>query len=67
MDNNELSYTLTIKMPGFVRYVNESDEEFAKRAKTEGNKRARYYLSGYLYDPDHKTIFEEIILTENKN
>lgn len=59
MDNNEISYSLTIKMPGFHRYPSETDENFERRLKEEGKKRARYYLSGYLFDPDHKTIFEK--------
>ena len=58
MDNKEVSYTLEIKMPGFVRYKSESDEAFDKRVKEEGKKRIRYYLSGYLFDPEHKNIFE---------
>ena len=60
MDNKEISYSLKIKMPGFVRYINESDEDFEKRLRLEGKKRLTYYLSGYLFDPEHKTLFEEI-------
>lgn len=62
MDKKDISYSLTIKMPSFIRYSNESDEDFAKRAKEEGKKRARNYLSGYLFDPENKTIFEKTSL-----
>lgn len=59
MDTKEISYSIEIKMPRFVRYINESDDDFEKRVKEEGKKRLKYYLSGYLFDPEHKTIFEQ--------
>jgi hypothetical protein len=67
MENKETNYSLTINMPDFVRYINESDEDFVKRVKLEGIKRVRYYLSGYLSDPDGKIITENVNITENKN
>lgn len=62
MDNKNISYSLTIKMPSFIRHSNESDEDFAKRVKEEGQIRARAYLTGYLFDPENKTIFEKTSL-----
>lgn len=60
MDNKETSYSIKIKMSGFLRYINESDENFEQRVKKEGKKRMQYYLSGYLFDPENENIFEEI-------
>ena len=62
--DKKVSYILKIKMSDFVKYNNESDESFEKRVKEEGKKRLRHYLSGYLFDPEHKTIFEEINFEE---
>lgn len=67
MDSKEISYTLKIKMPSFIRYSNESDEDYEKRVLKEGKRRATYYLSGYLLDPDHKVVFETTTLGEKIN
>lgn len=60
MDNDEISYSLEIKLSGFPRYLNETDEIFQERVREEGKKRLRYFLSGYLVDTDNKIIFEQI-------
>lgn len=60
MENKETSYSLTIKMPKFVRYPNETKEHFEQRVLEEGKKRARYFLSGYSFDPEHKVYFEKV-------
>jgi hypothetical protein len=67
MDDKEVTYSLIINMKDFVRYSNESEEEYQHRVKLEGKKRIRYYLSGYLQDPENKIISEEVKITENKN
>jgi hypothetical protein len=41
-------------------------EEIDNKIKEEGTKRLRYYLSGYLLDPDKKFITDEIKLKNTK-
>jgi len=41
-------------------------EEIDRRIKEEGTKKLRYYLSGYLLDPDKKVISDEIKLKNTK-
>lgn len=60
MDKKDVTYTLKIKIPNIFRYTKETDKEFNQRVKEEGKKRARYYLSGYLFDPTNKIIIEDV-------
>lgn len=63
--DKDLTYSITIKLSGFPRYISETDYAYTERVKAEGKKRISYYLSGYLFDPDHKIISEEVSL-DNK-
>ena len=41
-------------------------EEIDKRIEEEGKKKLRYFLSGYLLDPDKKVISDEIKFKNTK-
>ena len=60
METKSTKFTISIRLDDFIRYSNETDDSYEQRLKEEGKKRARYYLSGYLFDPSNKNIFEEV-------
>lgn len=66
MDNKEINYSITIKLTNLFKYPSETDEMFEKRVKEEGKKKLRYYLSGYLYDPENKVFFEKVTVNDGK-
>jgi hypothetical protein len=66
MEIKEISYSITIKLTNQLKYSNETDEMFEKRVKEEGKKRLRYFLSGYLYDPENKVFFEKVTINDGK-
>ena len=65
MDNQETTYTLTVKIQNIIRFSSESDSEYEQRVLEEGKKRARYYLSGYLKDPNNEVVFETVSINKN--
>lgn len=60
MDNKETNYSLVVKVQNISRFKDESDDNFAERVQKEGRRMVKNYLSGNLYDPEHKIIFEKI-------
>jgi hypothetical protein len=56
----DAEFKLTIKMSDMFMNPNQTEEEIRKKIKEEGEKRFRYYLSGYLFDPEGKSIGNEI-------
>lgn len=56
----DAEFTLKIKMPDMFVSPNITGPELKKMVQEEGEKRLRYYLSGYLLDPENKIIQKEI-------
>lgn len=59
-----VKFTLSVNLFNIFQYSNESDEHFEKRITEEGKKKLRYYLSGYLLDPNKKVFEERIEINE---
>ena len=55
----ECEYILKVKLDVYMP-SDHSSTELQERIKEEGEKKLRYYLSGYLKDPDKKIITDEI-------
>ena len=58
----DTEFTITIKMSDMYLNDNLSEEERIESITKEGEKRLRYYLSGYLLDPDKKIIHKNVII-----
>lgn len=55
----ECEYILKVKVDVYI-HPEHSSTELQEKIKEEGQKKLRYYLSGYLSDPDNKIITDEI-------
>lgn len=56
----DAEFTIKIKMSGMFVTDKITGPEIKKMIQQEGEKRLRYYLSGYLLDPENKIIEKEI-------
>lgn len=56
----DAEFTVKIKLPNMPLSNNVSGLELRQRIMEEGEKRLRYYTSGYLLDPDAKIIKKEV-------
>jgi len=55
----ECEYSLTVKLEVFMP-KEHSSTELEDRIKEEGQKKLRYYLSGYLLDPNKQIIRDNV-------
>lgn len=62
----DAEFTMTIKISDFIVHSKLSEEERMKALIEEGEKRARYYLSGYLFDPNGKNMKKNVIIQNIK-
>ena len=53
-------FTMKIKIDDFPFPNNISAQEVKKRVLEEGEKRLRYYTSGFLLDPEGKVVSKDI-------
>lgn len=53
-------FTMKIKINDFPFPNNISAQEMKKRLLEEGEKRLRYYTSGFLLDPEGKVVSKDI-------
>lgn len=53
-------FTMKIKIDDFPFPNNISAQEVKKRLLEEGEKRLRYYTSGFLLDPEGKVVTKDI-------
>jgi hypothetical protein len=53
-------FTMKIKINDFPFPNNISAQEVKKRVLEEGEKRLRYYTSGFLLDPEGKVVSKDI-------
>jgi len=58
--NIDAEFKLTVKISDMFILPNLTEEEIKQKIKEEGEKKFRYYLSGYLFDPEGKIIGNEI-------
>jgi len=63
----EADFTITIKLFDVFMSNDSSDEEIKEMVTQEGEKRLRYYLSGYLLDPEKKIINKEVSIKMKNN
>lgn len=56
----DCEYTITIKLNNIDMPKGHTEEQLKERIVAEGKMGLRTYLSGYLFDPDKKIIFEDI-------
>ena len=63
----EADFSITVKLSDIFMSGSVTDDEIKKRVIEEGEKRLRYYLSGYLLDPDNKIINKEISIKIKNN
>lgn len=63
----DAEFTVTIKMKDLIFPNNISGFEMKQRIMEEGEKRMRYLASGYLKDPEGKTIQKEITYEVKEN
>jgi len=59
--------SITIKLDDFYIHSKLTEEEMDKTVLEEGEKRIRYYLSGYLFDPNGKVVDKKIIIKNKKD
>lgn len=62
----EAEVSLTVKLNDLYLHSKLTEEEIEKTLILEGEKRIRYYLSGYLFDPDGKVIDKKVIIKNTK-
>jgi len=55
----DCEYTITIKLNDVYMRPGHSSDEFRDKIMYEGKKQIKQYLSGNLFDPEKKIIFEE--------
>mgnify|MGYP003353859486 CR=1 FL=1 len=55
----DCEYTITIKLNNLDIQTGHTDEQLKQKIAEEGKRRINAYLSGYLFDPEKKIIFEE--------
>ena len=55
----DCEYTITIKLDNLHMPKEHTEEQLKKKISEEGKMGLRTYLSGYLFDPEKKVIFEE--------
>jgi hypothetical protein len=55
----ECEYTITIKLIDVYMNAGHSSDELRDKIMVEGKKQIRQYLSGNLFDPEKKIIFED--------
>lgn len=53
-------YTITIKLENLDMPKEHTEEQLKKKISEEGKRGINFYLSGYLFDPEKKIIFDEI-------
>ena len=58
----DAEFTVKIKMSDMFVNNNMSGQELRKFITEEGEKRLRYYFSGYLLDPENKIIDKDVKL-----
>lgn len=58
--NIDAEFSIKIKLPGLYVSNKLTSHELKKIIEQEGEKRLRYYLSGYLRDPENKVIEKDI-------
>jgi len=63
----DADFTITIKLSDVFMSNDSSDEEIKGRVTQEGEKRLRYYLSGYILDPEQKIINKEVSIKIKNN
>lgn len=59
--------SITVKLNGLYVHSKLTEEEIQKTLLDEGEKRIRYYLSGYLFDPNGKVIDKQVIIKNKKD
>lgn len=62
----DTEFSLSVKITDMYISDNLSEEEKKDLLIKEGEKRLRYYLSGYLLDPENKVINKNIIIHNQK-
>lgn len=63
----DAEFTLKIKLNDLIVPSNISGFELKQRITEEGEKRMRYYASGYLKDPEGKVINKEVTYQIKEN
>jgi hypothetical protein len=63
----EAEYTITIKLTDIFMSGSVTDDEIKTKVIEEGDKKLRYYLSGYLLDPDKKIINKDVTIKIKNN
>lgn len=58
--------SITIKLNDLYVHSKLTEEEIENTLLQEGEKRMRYYLSGYLSDPNRKVIDKKVIIKNTK-
>jgi len=58
--NIEADYTITIKLKDIIMSGPLTDQEINEKVIEEGDKKLRYYLSGFLSDPNKKIIDKQV-------
>lgn len=58
----EADFTITVKLGELFIMPNSTDDEIKEKLIEEGERRLRYYLSGYLFDPDRKFINKNVTI-----
>lgn len=58
--------SITIKLNDLYVHSKLTEEEIENTLLQEGEKRMRYYLSGYLLDPNGKVIDKKVIIKNTK-
>lgn len=55
----DCEYTITIKLNNLDMSKGHTEEQLREKIIEEGKMGLRTYLSGYLFDPEKKVIFDE--------
>ena len=56
----DAEFTIKVKISDMIVNHNTSGHELKLKVKEEGEKKLRYYLSGYLQDPNNQIISNEV-------
>jgi hypothetical protein len=55
----DCEYTITIKLNDVYIHTEHSSDELRDKIMSQGKKQIMQYLSGNLFDPEKKIIFED--------
>jgi hypothetical protein len=55
----DCEYTITIKLNDVYMHPGHSSDELKDKIMSEGKKQIKQYLSGNLFDPEKKIIFDD--------